>query len=91
MSNERHFRAAPAVTSFAVEFNGSNHEVEVTATDSGYDISVDGVSTSYGKVNPNAALVDFGADIVQPISIKSNAVKLQFQGMCTIYGRFFFV
>ena len=75
------------MTSFAIEFNGGSHEVEVTATDSGYDISVDGVSASYGKVNPNAALVDFGADIVQPISIKSNAVKLQFQGMCTMLGR----
>lgn len=84
MSNERHFRPAPTETSFSIEFNGANHQVELTATDSGYDISVDGVSASYGKVNPNAALVDFGDDIVQPISIKSNAVKLQFQGMYTI-------
>jgi len=80
VSNERHSRVTQPESSFVAEFNGAQHSIDIALTATGYDINVDGVTTSHAKIDPNAALVSFGDDIVQPISIASNGVKLQFQG-----------
>ena len=80
VSNERHSRVTQPESSFVAEFNGAQHSIDIALTATGYDITVDGVTTSHAKIDPNAALVSFGDDIVQPISIASNGVKLQFQG-----------
>lgn len=80
VSAERHHRVTKPESSFAAEFNGVQHTIDIAVTSDGYDITVDGVTTSHAKIDPNAALVSFGDDIVQPISIASNSVKLQFQG-----------
>ena len=85
VSAERHHRVTKPESSFAAEFNGVQHTIDIAVTSDGYDITVDGVTTSHAKIDPNAALVSFGDDIVQPISIASNSVKLQFQGKWTGY------
>merc|ERR1711935_649866 len=79
VSNERHSRVTQPESSFVADFNGAQHSIDIALTATGYDITVDGVTTSHAKIDPNAALVPFGDDIAQPISIASNGVKLQFQ------------
>jgi len=80
VSAERHYRPTQTETSFSVSINDSTHQISINPHGESYEITVDGVTSTHAKIDPNSALVTFGSDIVQPISVTSNSVKLQFQG-----------
>merc|ERR1739838_688092 len=80
VSAERHYRPTQTETSFSVSINDSTHQISINPHGDNYEITVDGVTSTHAKIDPNSALVTFGSDIVQPISVTSNSVKLQFQG-----------
>ena len=47
----------------------------------GYGISIDGAEeVFYPSVQFNEAIINFGADIIQPININTESVTIQFQG-----------
>ena len=81
-SNERHFKpSAKGTGNFISTFNDKEREISVEPISDGYSITIDGGAASiYPAVEYTDPIVNFGSDIIQPIKIDYENVKIQFEG-----------
>ena len=82
LSAERHaLKSATPNNKFVSNFGDAVHSVVVEPSVDGYNVSIDGApSVSYPKANIADAVLSMNDDIVQPIQLTNQNVKIQFEG-----------
>jgi len=81
VSAERHQSDSSSVTtSFISDFDGVEFPVEVSPTADGYNVTINGQNVAYPKANIAEAILEMNGDIVQPIQLTNQSVKIQFEG-----------
>ena len=81
-SKERHgLKSSVSNNTFMSSFGGVDHEVVIEPVDGRYMVSVDGAdAVSYPKPNLVDAVIHMNDDIIQPLKITNQNVKIQFEG-----------
>ena len=82
VSTERHaLRTSTTNTKFTSTFEDSAHAIVVESSNDGYVVTIDNAEpVSYPKANIADAVLNMNGDIVQPIQLTNNSVKIQFEG-----------